>query len=255
MPVDPPDFPAAHSMDSCWFAVDDQGQVAYFDTGEGGAIPTDDTFPKGGEAGGADPLDLDAVVCALLERRAASHPALSDLLFDKADWRLRLGTGLWEVDRAALVGLLAWLGLYSFDCDAPHAAPYVRGAWVPDPITIDALPPALRERIAAARLPVVFAGAPRVAVPALVPAAGWGDPWEDLDGKLHRFDGGDFHDEDDWAEGAGLDAAGDGGVVLEDEAALRVIADLLQADPPHEPPPPPPPEGGLFAWFKRLFHS
>jgi NAD+ kinase len=47
------------------------------------------------------------------------------------------------------------LGLYSFDCDAPHAAPYVRGAWVPDPITIDALPPALRERIAAARASII----------------------------------------------------------------------------------------------------
>src|SRR4051794_18075859 len=35
------DFPAAHSMDSGWFAVDRDGHVAYFYTGEAGALPTD----------------------------------------------------------------------------------------------------------------------------------------------------------------------------------------------------------------------
>ena len=34
------DFPAAHSMDTAWFAVDDDGHVAVFDTGEAGAVPT-----------------------------------------------------------------------------------------------------------------------------------------------------------------------------------------------------------------------
>jgi hypothetical protein len=34
-----PDFPAAHSMDSCWFAVDRDGFVAYFATHESGAMP------------------------------------------------------------------------------------------------------------------------------------------------------------------------------------------------------------------------
>lgn len=35
------DYPAAHSMDTQWFAVDDDGHVALFDTGEAGAAPTD----------------------------------------------------------------------------------------------------------------------------------------------------------------------------------------------------------------------
>lgn len=35
------DFPAAHSMDSTWFAVDRDGHVAVFDTGEAGAMPGD----------------------------------------------------------------------------------------------------------------------------------------------------------------------------------------------------------------------
>lgn len=35
------DFPAAHSMDSTWFAVDRDGHVALFGTGEAGAMPGD----------------------------------------------------------------------------------------------------------------------------------------------------------------------------------------------------------------------
>jgi hypothetical protein len=35
------DFPAAHSMDSVWFAVDQDGHVAIFSTGEAGAMPED----------------------------------------------------------------------------------------------------------------------------------------------------------------------------------------------------------------------
>src|SRR4051812_19830180 len=34
------DFPAAHSMDTMWFAVDKDGRVACFDSGEAGAVPT-----------------------------------------------------------------------------------------------------------------------------------------------------------------------------------------------------------------------
>jgi hypothetical protein len=35
------DYPAAHSMDTYWFAVDADGNVAMFDTGEGGVVPKD----------------------------------------------------------------------------------------------------------------------------------------------------------------------------------------------------------------------
>jgi hypothetical protein len=34
-----PDYPAAHSMDTHWFAVDERGQVAVFATGEDGHVP------------------------------------------------------------------------------------------------------------------------------------------------------------------------------------------------------------------------
>jgi hypothetical protein len=38
---DDPDFPAAHSMDTHWFAVDKCGHVAAFDSGEDGCVPED----------------------------------------------------------------------------------------------------------------------------------------------------------------------------------------------------------------------
>jgi hypothetical protein len=34
-----PDYPAAHSMDTTWYAVDQDGHVALFDSGEAGAVP------------------------------------------------------------------------------------------------------------------------------------------------------------------------------------------------------------------------
>ncbi|MBO0698386.1 MAG: hypothetical protein J2P46_08335, partial [Zavarzinella sp.] len=44
-----PDFPAAHSMDSCWFAVDKDGRVGFFKTGEAGAQPTRGLFSRPAE--------------------------------------------------------------------------------------------------------------------------------------------------------------------------------------------------------------
>jgi hypothetical protein len=41
-----PDFPAAHSMDSCWFAVDRDGRVGFFQTGEAGAQPNRGLFAR-----------------------------------------------------------------------------------------------------------------------------------------------------------------------------------------------------------------
>jgi hypothetical protein len=35
------DFPAAHSMDTTWFAIDADGYVGIFDSSEGGAVPAD----------------------------------------------------------------------------------------------------------------------------------------------------------------------------------------------------------------------
>src|SRR5688500_5905944 len=45
----PPDYPAAHSMDTIWFAVDRDGHVAVFSSGEAGAVPGDAYLGEDGE--------------------------------------------------------------------------------------------------------------------------------------------------------------------------------------------------------------
>jgi hypothetical protein len=54
------DYPAAHSMDTTWFAVDREGLVACFDTGENGAMPASAYHEEG--FGGAMLDRLQAVV-------------------------------------------------------------------------------------------------------------------------------------------------------------------------------------------------
>jgi hypothetical protein len=44
-----PDYPAAHSTDASWYAVDKNGNVALFITGAGGAIPNSAYSPEGAE--------------------------------------------------------------------------------------------------------------------------------------------------------------------------------------------------------------
>lgn len=62
------DFPAAHSMDTAWFAVDADGHVARFSTGESGAMPS----VAGGDRDDVDVLPLrDAPVTYDLAGRRA----------------------------------------------------------------------------------------------------------------------------------------------------------------------------------------
>lgn len=52
--MEPCDLPAAHSMDTTWFAVDEDGHVAVLETGEAGALPE---AWEGGQGGGNAALD------------------------------------------------------------------------------------------------------------------------------------------------------------------------------------------------------
>ena len=61
--------PAAHSMDTTWFAVDADGCVGVFQTGEAGALPLSATAtPEGGDFD-AWPLDAIVIARALVEGR------------------------------------------------------------------------------------------------------------------------------------------------------------------------------------------
>ena len=64
MSTDPIDCPAAHSMDTIWFAVDADGNIGVFDTGEAGAVPTDAALGINPGGDGIDTFPLDALRAA-----------------------------------------------------------------------------------------------------------------------------------------------------------------------------------------------
>lgn len=68
MKSEPSDFPAAHSMDCTWFAVDRDGCVAEFFSGESGAVPS-------GAASDHTGVSLEAVAAALPETVSLIDPA------------------------------------------------------------------------------------------------------------------------------------------------------------------------------------
>jgi hypothetical protein len=90
------DFPAAHSMDSVWFAVDEEGHVALFSTGEAGAMPEDAAGEDEGnndlyEAMGKLPKKAEEIVEARrgLDGEEGAHSSLGSgnitLLLDSPD--------------------------------------------------------------------------------------------------------------------------------------------------------------------------
>jgi hypothetical protein len=111
--------PAAHSTDSKWYAVDENGEVALFDTGEPGAVPLQAGL-LGGES--EDPADayelfymqaiavsraLDAEALEPLDPPTAGHVlvAFEDTATDVTTWDLvsvHKGRRLWTVSTGKL---------------------------------------------------------------------------------------------------------------------------------------------------------
>jgi hypothetical protein len=117
------DFPAAHSMDTEWFAVDRDGQVALFLTGENGSMPKR-----------AQAVSMDEVLRALGGSQAAIEAL--DSSYDEA---------LLE---------LARLGLHVYE-DASgdwFSGPYQRTHRPAKPLHVDQLPPSLRRQAKGVRL-------------------------------------------------------------------------------------------------------
>ncbi|MFO0928266.1 MAG: radical SAM protein [Gemmataceae bacterium] len=105
------DYPAAHSMDTTWFAVDAKGQVAMFTTGENGHLP---------EQTGNDLQD---------DLLGLSQPAAADFL--------------WGEELAQTVGVY----YYDFAEESYHPiGRYARQMVPPRPIHVDQLRPDLREQ-------------------------------------------------------------------------------------------------------------
>ena len=127
------DFPAAHSMDTWWFAVDAEGHVAVFDSGESGAVPI-----------------------AYFEAESNSTgPAVTTALSDF----LSPGLTRWE---PTTLGLFTYEHPRRFERpvqselllnqEGPRVSgPYLRLTVPEQPLHVDQLPPSVREVVAAVR--------------------------------------------------------------------------------------------------------
>ena len=186
------DYPAAHSMDSTWFAVDADGNIAVFDTGEGGCVPEGD-FPLGGEAGSYEFEPSDLLARAMIAR-ARTDERLAALLPDNVEELEKLAG---EIDFEERDMLLRHLGVWTYDCEEPVAAPYLRRGDVRSPLRLDDLDPETRTRFSRASLPVRFAESPRLAPGEHAAVFAWSAFWLDLEGKPHPTENGrdDYEEE------------------------------------------------------------
>jgi hypothetical protein len=117
------DFPAAHSMDTHWFAVDGKGRIGLFFTGENGFLPV--------RAGEADSLQL----VALWQSAFDATPPGVDEEDDVEDWDEFLGA---LVDQ----GFFYYLYADTFDDPGLLLLPYALSGVPEKPLHVGQLPPA-----------------------------------------------------------------------------------------------------------------
>ena len=142
-------IPAAHSMDTEWFAVDEDGHVARLATNEGGAVPEGGGFPHGDSRNGGSWLWLDeqALVAAALKLLAGRDSSVASVL-DEFE--------LSAEDVAPLVlyghpfdgqrNALGCLGLFVYRCQSQQAAPYPLLVRPAHPLVFDELPEEVRSQ-------------------------------------------------------------------------------------------------------------
>jgi hypothetical protein len=251
-------------MDSTWFAVDADGEVAIFDTGEGGCIP-EGGFPMGGEAGGsaAHALADYELLAYALAARARSDERLRALLPDDPEVLADVIAhgDVWEVVQSLLRGA----GVWTYACTEAAATPFLRQGSVLQPLRIDDLADEMRRRFAEARLPMRFREAPAVAPGEHVPVHAWGNLWFDLQGRPHPTAEGSERDVEgvpadfvEWAKEQHFEAMP--GETLEGEPFYETVAKLVAAGTARLPRSRRPPSaeggeggsGGVLGWLGRL---
>jgi hypothetical protein len=137
----PADYPAAHSMDTVWYAVDAQGAVGVFDSGSPGPVPTSATRREHGDV-----------------------PRLVRILGGECDDD--------DFELSEAFEELARLGLFAYQVitwETDFVDTYERVGAPKRPLHLDQLPPKLRNNVAKCTLPMVsFADEKELQVIALV---------------------------------------------------------------------------------------
>jgi hypothetical protein len=150
------DFPAAHSMDTQWFAVDRDGHVALFITGEAGSMPL--TASEG---------DVDEALRALGSKQTEE--------------------GL-DYDEEAIGQELARLGVHVYEDDSDwFTGPYRRAHKPKKPLHVDQLPPELRQQVKEVRFDgLSFAEKKRLQPCEYTDGVAWSSAYVAEDGKTVR---------------------------------------------------------------------
>jgi hypothetical protein len=149
------DFPAAHSMDTHWFAVDQDGHVGLFFTAESGFMPLDASSVEGD-----DLIDLYRVLAG------EEPPGLDeDGAIDGWDEFLVAFGGLGFYDYNFVV--------FSGDPDELLRPYTLWGEPEGEPLHVDQLPPAWRERCGKCRLAAASFGDDRYLQPFELCAGPW----------------------------------------------------------------------------------
>jgi hypothetical protein len=156
------DYPAAHSMDTDWFAVDRDGRVAYFNSGENGPVPESLR----------DDADIEGLVNHL--RAGAGQPPLPE-----DEWYLER-----EDEYLASHGIF----VFTHPNVSEWVEPYARSAEPEQPLHVDQLPPGFRDAFRRVQLPVSFAEVTGLQPCEFVACIYWGYPAGYLcgDGKTLR---------------------------------------------------------------------
>jgi hypothetical protein len=151
-------------MDSCWFAIDCDGHVAFFDTDEDGLVP-DSAFFVSWAVEGADEW-LQPLLDTLRQLRNVPDD-------DEPVWFDPRG--------------IAQLGLFVYrpgSTDVP--GPYERSERPKAPIHIDQFPPEVRRRLGGLRFPFCFARTRRLWPADHGECFGWDPAYLASDGKTVR---------------------------------------------------------------------
>jgi hypothetical protein len=174
------DFPAAHSMDTSWYAVDQKGNVGLFHTNEGGAVPNDAYSP-------VDPEDFPPEV-----RAEVGNPIPADQLPEEKH-------------------------LFVYECQAEGpTGPYERTQAPRKPLHIDQLPPRVRDAIRSLRFDTLDFRQTREFQPVeLTPCSAWDPAYLASDGKTIKPIPGWEDDYAKFYKEYGAELAADGFIVEE----------------------------------------
>ena len=172
------DFPAAHSMDSTWFAVDEDGHIAVLETDENGYAPSSGDFPRV-----SAPCDA-TLMARLLAIRAQTDERLDQLVPRR--WE-EFETLLFDSDAYLIFeALMQTLGVWTYGF---RGWVYARAGVVSKPVHLDDLDPDTRDWLHKAHLPVRFAESLKLAPGEFERVTGWGSFWIDLEGRPHPLAG------------------------------------------------------------------